>query len=342
MTDRYLRRPVPAFVFVGVVVPSALLVVATATIAAWLPRLPDPVAMHWGESGVDGFGPRWTLFLTPLIAAGLVLLCTVVVLTSSRMQARRGRATWSPTARFLGAVNLGTAGFLGGMSVLTAGVQLDLAGAADSPDILPWTIAGLGALVLLAVLGWFLQPSTAVEPSDQTTPAPVRVFSGERAAWLGSVSVSRTGSIVLGALSTVLLAIAVLLLVRAPEDGAWGSAFAVLAISLAMLVVMGSMLAFRVRVNQAGLRVRSLVGWPSISIPLDEIAKVEVVECDPFGEFGGWGWRLATDGRRGVVLRAGPALQITRTKGTVFVVTVDGAEQAGAVLEGLRVAGASG
>jgi hypothetical protein len=42
------------------------------------------------------------------------------------------------------------------------------------------------------------------------------------------------------------------------------------------------------------------------------------------------------DGRRGIVLRAGEALQITRTDRRVFVVTVDGASDAAAVLETLR------
>lgn len=53
---------------------------------------------------------------------------------------------------------------------------------------------------------------------------------------------------------------------------------------------------------------------------------------NPMGDFGGWGLRLSVDGRVGVVLRTGEALQITRRKGRPFVVTVDDAETAAAVL----------
>src|SRR5690606_19746178 len=94
---------------------------------------------------------------------------------------------------------------------------------------------------------------------------------------------------------------------------------------------------FRVRVNGEGLQARSLMGWPNSRIPLSTIEKVEVVDIDPFAEFGGWGWRLGLDGRRGVVMRKGEALQITH-RGRVFVVTVDGAPEAAAVLEGHRIA----
>ena len=33
---------------------------------SWLPDLPDPVAIHWGSEGADGYGSAWTLILIPL------------------------------------------------------------------------------------------------------------------------------------------------------------------------------------------------------------------------------------------------------------------------------------
>jgi len=74
------------------------------------------------------------------------------------------------------------------------------------------------------------------------------------------------------------------------------------------------------------------MGWPRIEIPAAEIASVRAVRVDPFAEFGGWGYRFGVDGRRGVVLRAGDALEVARTNGRVFVVTVDDAATAASVL----------
>lgn len=79
--------------------------------------------------------------------------------------------------------------------------------------------------------------------------------------------------------------------------------------------------------------MRSILGWPNTRIPLDRIERVEVVQIAPMAEFGGWGWRISPDGRRGVVLRGGEALQVTDDRGKVFVVTVDGAEVAVATLQ---------
>jgi hypothetical protein len=59
---------------------------------------------------------------------------------------------------------------------------------------------------------------------------------------------------------------------------------------------------------------------------------------NPLAEFGGWGWRWGADGRVGVVLRAGEGIQVTRTNGKRFVVTVDDAQTGASVLAGVRSA----
>ncbi|MFP3821360.1 hypothetical protein SB658_21920, partial [Bacillus sp. SIMBA_008] len=60
--------------------------------------------------------------------------------------------------------------------------------------------------------------------------------------------------------------------------------------------------AFRVRVTPEGFAARALIGWPRIEIPLDEVESARAVDVSPFGEFGGWGWRIALDGRTGIVI----------------------------------------
>ncbi|MNY73206.1 hypothetical protein D3C86_2119390 [compost metagenome] len=53
------------------------------------------------------------------------------------------------------------------------------------------------------------------------------------------------------------------------------------------------------------------------------------------GEFGGWGLRLSTDRRFGVVLRSGEAIEVLRRSGKRFVVTVEDAATGAALLEAL-------
>lgn len=325
-----IRRARTAFLWVGLIVPLTLLALSAAVIAAWLPQLPDPAATHWGAEGVDGFGPRWMVLLTPLIGASVVLLLAIVTLATSR---GRSGPRWSQTARFLGAMNLGLGAFLSATALATTGVQRGLSDAADAGDIGPWMLAGFALLLGLGVAGWFLQPRAESPPTRAAEPAAVPLSENERAAWFGVVSIARGGQVTLGILALVLFGATAFTVARAP--GAPLSWIALIA-SFAVLLAIGCGLAFRVRVSDAGLQVRSLLGWPNTRIALADVAKVEVVDVNPFAEFGGWGWRLGLDGRRGVVLRTGPALQVTQESGRVFVVTVDGAAEAAAVLEGLR------
>ena len=89
---------------------------------------------------------------------------------------------------------------------------------------------------------------------------------------------------------------------------------------------------FRVRVSERGLRVASLVGVPRFAVPLDDVESVEVVRVSPMADFGGWGIRLGVDGRLGVVLRSGDAIQVRRRSGRTLVVTVEDAQTGAGLL----------
>ncbi|WP_292701315.1 DUF1648 domain-containing protein [Microbacterium sp. 69-10] len=331
------------FLRVGVIAPLVLLALSVVIVAAWLPELPDPVGIHWsGDGGPDGFAPKGMLFFTPAVGAGVVGLLAVLAWFAHRMPgANRGLPAgapvpqWSPTARFLGAINLGMGLFMGLLTVSTADAQRGLADAADAPDITPWMFIGFGALIVGTIIGWFAQPHVApIEPWVAATGTPP-LTDTERMAWFGTATMARTGVVVLGVAMLVLLGVTAFVVARAPEDG-WGTAWLLIGLCALMLVVICCMFAFRVRVDRRGLQVRSLLGWPSSRISLDDIERVQVVPVNPLADFGGWGWRIAMDGRRGVVLRTGEALQVTQRSGRVFVVTVDGAADAGSVLQALR------
>jgi hypothetical protein len=329
-----IRRARRAFWWVGVFVPFAMIALSAIVVLAWLPEIPDPSAIHWGTDGVDGYGPRWIhLVILIGIGGGMVALFAFIALLAHKMPRGGGEPApdgpqWSATARFLGAANLATAGLMSLVALLSVGVQRGLADAADAPDITPWVFAGLAVMLGLGVAGWFLQPSFTFSAGGEDAPAaPLPLSVDERAVWIETVTIARAGQIVLGVGVFVAIAMTVLLLARDVGAG-WITA----AVTGVLIVAAATSLTFRVRASAAGLQVRSTLGWPKIVVPADRIASVRSIQVDPFAEFGGWGYRIGTDGRRGVVLRGGPAIEVTRTDGRRFVVTVDDAETAAAVL----------
>lgn len=329
-----IRRARTAFLWVGVIVPLALIVLAAIVVLSWLPDLPDPAAVHWGPDGVDGFGPRWTpLVLLLGLGGGTVLLFALIAFLAHRGSSRNRAGSpmqprWSATARLLGAASLGVAGVLSLVAVVTTSVQRGLQDAADAPDIAAWIPAFLVVLLGLGILGWFLQPAVAFVTEGSGAPvAPLALADHERAVWMRSVTVATGGQVVLGISAFIVIAMSVLLLAQGIAAG-----WIVAAVALMLVALIATGLAFRVRASATGLRVRSVAGWPRLEIPAADIAAVRAVHVNPFAEFGGWGYRIGTDGRRGFVLREGDALEVTRTDGRVFVVTVDDAATAASVL----------
>lgn len=326
-----VRRARTAFLWVGVIVPLAVIALATAIVVAWLPQIPDPSATHWSGGHPDDFGPPW---VHPILLAGagggVVALFATITLVAHRVT--RGtdaaRPQWSGTARLLGASALGLSVYLSFLTLAAVGIQRGLDDAADPASITPWALGGLALLVGVTVLGWFLQPKAAGVPRETAGDAiPLALRDGERAVWVGTVAMARSGVIVLG-VSLFVLALATVFSFAAGGEAGWITAIVLILVA----VLVATMLVFRVRITADGLLVRSAVGWPRTRIPAGEVASVRATEIDPFAEFGGWGWRYALDGRRGVVLRKGEALEVTRRNGTVFVVTVDDAATAASVL----------
>ncbi|MFS0852672.1 hypothetical protein [Microbacterium sp. 179-I 3D4 NHS] len=334
-----VRHARTAFLWVGVVVPLAIVAVSAIVITLWLPEIPDPAAVHWSESGPDGFGPGWTHLVLLGVIAVLIAAFAVLAWFAHRLpeKGRSARASgagtpqWSVTARFLGAVNLGLAALISLVSLAGVGSQRGLADAADAPGIGYAVLGGLLLLVVGSLAGWFLQPRTPEPPAPRTEPAaPLDGSGSERVMWVGTASIARSGRGVFGA--TLLVVAALAAIMAATGSGGTMAVVITLAAGAVVLLALVTTFAFRVRIGPAGLRVRSLAGWPRIDIAAADIASTRVIDVDPFAEFGGWGVRYALDGRYGVVLRRGAAVEVTRTSGRRFVVTVDDAETAAAAL----------
>lgn len=317
-TSVEVRRARRAFLIVGLVAPIVVAVVALIPILIWLPELPDQVVTHWGADGPDGFGsPTMYAWMQVIIGVGTPLLLALPVLAVAR-------DAWGPVGRFMGALSLGFAAFI---SIAMAGsVAMQRGdGALDGIGIV--LAASTTGMLVLGVLGWFLQPRVIVR-APAAAASRLDLAPGERAAWFGTVAIGRAGGIILAVAVLIMVCSAVWMLAASELLGFWITA----GVALLVSALVAATFVFRVRISAAGLRVRSLLGWPRWDVPASDITDVQVVEVDPMTEFGGWGVRIGLDGRMGVVLRAGEGIQVTRRKGRPFVVTVDDATTAASVL----------
>lgn len=323
-----LRRARRALFLVGIALPVVLAAIALGVILAVLPSVPDPVATHWGMGGADGFAPAgayiWMLSAVG-VAVPVVLSLTVLAAT---------RDSWGPTARFLGAMAAGMSAFFAVAAAGSLWIQRGLADARDAPGVLPVLGLGLSAGLLVGLAAWFVQPGVRVLrslPHDAGSARPIALRPAERLAWVGTATIDRGGRIVL-AFSVCLLVSITIMLLAVGQEVWWIMAV----VSVVVGLVAAASVAFRVRIGAGGFAIRSLLGWPGVALPLARIQRAEAVYVAPLAEFGGWGWRIGVDGRRGAVLRTGEALQVTRDDGRVYVATVDGAVDAATVLDTLR------
>ncbi|MDF2506605.1 MAG: hypothetical protein K0Q52_464 [Microbacterium sp.] len=334
-----VRRARNAFLWVGVIIPLAVLAVSAVIVVLWLPEIPEPAATHWSESGVDGFGPGW-IYLAILGGTAVMVLAFALLSWFAHRLPENGRPAaadterpqWSTTARFLGAMSLGVAALISLVCLVGVGSQRGRADAADAPDIGLTVLVGFVLMAGAVTLGWFLQPSTPLPDSSRTaTPAdPLTTSATERLVWIGTAAIARTGRTVIA--GTLLLVCALAAVMIATGSGGTITAIIMLVTCAILIAVTITTFAFRVRIGPAGLLVRSRAGWPKFEIPAADIASVRATVVDPFGEFGGWGLRYGLDGRYGVVLRRGEALEVTCVGGRRFVVTVDDAQTAAAAL----------
>jgi len=318
-----IRRARRALIVIGLALPAVLTAVIVGLIAAWLPELPDPAATHWGVDGADGFGsPSTYLWIAIGLGLGLPLLLVAGTLAMGRHQ-------WGGAARLLGAMALGLSGLSAVMNLGSVSLQRGVADASQVGSIWPVTVGAFCALIVLTAAGWVLQPDVRPTPAAPLQPAHLRsIAAGERIVWIATATMPRLAMALIGAVVVLVVGVTAVMVVEAHE-AFW--------IPLLTLVIIGfafaSSASFRVRAGADGLTVRSQIGFPRVHVPLDEIVSVRAVECHPFGEFGGFGWRIGLDGRTGIVLRTGPAIEVERRGRRPLVVTVDGAEVAAATLQ---------
>ena len=305
----------------GVILPLAVTGAALGVIAAWVPRLPDELVTHWGRSGPDATGSLGSL-LAPFAvysAASLLVCGLFAVLTGRTAMVRRL-----------------TAGIATGMATLNAGLalsavhsQLDAAGPADVADPGVRILLACAVAVAAGLLAATFAGADPHAPAAGEVPAsaPRADLTDDSVVWRAEATVSRSARWVLLVLAAAVVALAV-------ATGMAADAWWLAVLLLAPVPLMFLFLSWRVRVDAAGLTAVSTLGRPRQHVPAAEVERAEVVEVDPFGEFGGVGLRIAPDihGTVGVVLRKGEAILVHRSGGRRFAITVDDAAQGAALL----------
>lgn len=280
---------------------------------SWRGDLPDPIAIHFSADGADGYGSLAGFLGLMLGVFGAVAVgawLVALLLGRSSMTRRIGVGVAVGMSCFGAAILLGTLHAMRGLSD---------ASEVDSVD----AVLGLGlldGLVLGGLAAWAI-PGDRADPATGAVSGPrMALGEEERAVWTRRVT-SPVGMWVGG--GAVLLMTALALVTRMPY---------LIAVAVVLAALLGATTVFQVTVSTAGLRVQSIVGWPRMAIPADEITSVRVAEVKAFREFGGWGARVGRGGEVGYVLRDGEGIRVGRTGDRSFVVTVPDAETGAALL----------
>jgi hypothetical protein len=300
-------------IVVGTVYPLAMVALAVVPWLITAGDLPNRIADHFDLGGrADGA----TSVVGQVVFLALMVGLPALALAWMARTHHHDRALGAPVMAFIGV--------LGGLIWLFT--ALANRGHADWHDVR----LGWGGLVgpLLGALGATLPITLLVRHGQAVRPAPappaLALGADERAAWFGR---TRSYLFLVGGV-LFLVAGVVLLAAGTPVVGP------------TFLLVGVAFLAFAsvsVSVTKDGLRVRSgPLGWPSVRFRLDRIDSAEAIDVKPMAA-GGWGYRgsVRTFGRASWVLRAGPGIELHLRGGGRFIVTVDGAEEAAAVLNGL-------
>lgn len=314
------------FVLVAVWLPVALAALGAAVQLALLPQLPATVAVHWNAAGqANGFAPAWTQpVMTVVFGLGIPLLIALPALPALR------HGDGGMTYRLLGATAAAVSALVTVALTWTLAMQAGLATAADAPAVWAALVAAVVAAAVVGVVAWFVQPASPVRDAAAPAATPLALSANERVLWIRSTAMAPGAAVTIIA-AVLATGIAAVVAWATGADAAW-----ILAGTAALLLILAATtVAFRVRVDDTGLHVDSVLGIPRIRVPLADVASAARVQVDPMGEFGGWGLRLSTGGRFGVVLRKGEAIEVARRSGRRFVVTVDDAATGAALLQGL-------
>jgi hypothetical protein len=298
---------------------SPLLVTGAVALAALAQRdrLSAGVASHVGPGGVvDGVASVGAFAAAALaVGAGLTLLWGLLA-----RNVRRNPAGLRVVA----------AGATGSAALLAAGPGALLATSLDRGTLLgepapgwllPLVLAALGGGSLL---GWALARGPAPAEARQSPPADaprVELPEGTRAVWTRGVVAppALAGAVGLAGLGIALSAVA------GPTAGLP---------ALVVAAVLAPTASVRVTVDHTGVGARpTLLPRPRVHVPLARVVRAGRSDVRA-RELGGWGLRVRGE-RTAVLLRSGEALDLELADGSRFLLTVDDAATAAALVNTL-------
>lgn len=288
---------------------------------SFLDDLPETVVTHWGTGGVaDGFTSRaaapWYALIGLVMGWGIGAL-VLALSRQDHIQRRMGVGIAAGTAALVSATMASTLWLQRGADATVEIAAVDVAITASLVlALLVGVVAGR------TVAGAEEAVATGAVPAD----VPRAALDGTRPTrWSATARPARGVWVLLGLLPPFFVGLAWV-------TGMWLFPLVTGVLVLAAVVCFSS---FRVAVGPDGLVIGGALGVPTWRIPLPDVAYARVTAVDPLWQFGGWGYRLGADGRTGFVVRKGEAVEVTRGDGARWVVTVDGAEEAAALLNSL-------
>lgn len=312
---------------VGVAIPVVACAASVAVQLAIMPDLPDPVATHWRADGPDGYSPPALVpWMTVLVAGVLPLIFGASALRSVRRGDRGFALALMPGVA--AGLSVFMAILLGGSLVMQRG----LASGMDAPDIDGLILGALLVGTAVGVLGWWVQPKGATARAE--LPAvDLGLHQSETAVWWGRARMTGVAfvAVVLSTVAVACAAVAAWIWVEASLAMLLTGVAVLLAVLLAMFT------SFAVRADMHGLTVTSGGRIIRMTVPASDIAGAAPIVVSGIAQFGGYGIRHAP-GVTAVVLRSGPALEVTRRSGRRFVVTVEDPAVPAALL--MRLVGA--
>jgi len=312
-----LTRTRRLIIVIGLVIPLLITLVGAFVMVLWIPELPNPVASHWGTGGPDGYSTVGGVIALPL---AITLVFAAAASFASWKGAPQGGLVWAHK------ILIATSVFLAALlTVIAAGslaIQRGLESADATGDVGGVMLVAFVVATLLAVFGWLMLPAAEKVQSAPVVAEPIGASSTELVHFSTTTRLG-PGVVVIAVVALVALGLALTIQAASnPTELLLPASIGLFVIALAV-----STLWWRVTIDHRGLRVRSAMGWPRATIAPDQIESVSVVVVDPIGEFGGYGWRWAPDGRSGIVLSKGEAIEVKRTNGKKFIVTMHDAKR---------------
>ncbi len=289
---------------------------------SWRDQLPARIATHFGA---DGRPDGWSSLngnITFTVVFGTLM---TIFMLGTGLLVHQGRQ--------MGGVAAGTGAFIAALGAGMVSTQRG-ATAQTEPQVGPMLFTALGLALAVGLLVWLAIRRRGPEPVAHTAPpttAPtIAGAQTARLSWIRPLRRSR-GALVASVLLGAVVPIMALCIAAA---GDWWMAAVLLLIGLVAFVPIGMMWAV-VTIDHRGVQARALgIRW--MNIPLETVTSAETVKLvSPLGDFGGWGVRGGFSGDRGLVTSEGPGLRIHRAEQSDWVITVDDAERAAAVVNTL-------